>query len=142
MEDLEEAVATLEGSWYRLELARALAAHGAALRRARQPTEAREPLLRALELAETCGARPLESEVRTELRASGLRPRSAATSGASSLTPSERRVAELAAEGRTNKEIAQALYVTPKTVEVHLSSSYRKLDISGRRELAGALADG
>jgi DNA-binding CsgD family transcriptional regulator len=141
MGDLEEAVTILEGSWYRLELARALAAHGAALRRARQPTEAREPLLRALELAESCGARPLESEVRTELRASGLRPRSAATSGAASLTPSERRVAELAAEGRTNKEIAQALYVTPKTVEVHLSNSYRKLDISGRRELAGALAE-
>jgi DNA-binding CsgD family transcriptional regulator len=141
IEDLEQAVEILEASSGRLELARALAAHGAALRRARKPTEARTPLLAALELAESCGARPLESEVRTELRASGLRPRSAATSGAASLTPSERRVAELAAEGKTNKEIAQALYVTPKTVEVHLSNSYRKLDISSRRQLAGALAE-
>ena len=56
------------------------------------------------------------------------------------LTASERRVATLAAEGQTNREIAQALFVTPKTVEVHLSNAYRKLDIRSRRELPGALA--
>jgi DNA-binding CsgD family transcriptional regulator len=60
-------------------------------------------------------------------------------SGVDALTPSERRVAEMAAENMTNKDIAQALFVTPKTVEVHLSSVYRKLDITSRSQLAGAL---
>lgn len=140
IEDLKRAIELLEASPMRLELARALAAHGAALRLARKPTEAREPLRRALELAEVCGAAALAAHVRSELHATGARPRSSALSGPDSLTPSERRVADLAAEGQTNKAIAQALFVTPKTVEVHLSNSYRKLDISGRRELAAALA--
>ena len=57
------------------------------------------------------------------------------------LTASERRVADLAADGQTNRDIAQTLYVTPKTIEVHLSNAYRKLGIGSRRELAGALAE-
>jgi DNA-binding CsgD family transcriptional regulator len=61
-------------------------------------------------------------------------------SGAEALTPSERRVAELAAEGRGNQEIAQTLFVTAKTVENHLGRAYRKLGISSRRELAAALS--
>jgi DNA-binding CsgD family transcriptional regulator len=69
-----------------------------------------------------------------------VRPRREALSGVDSLTPSERRVADLAAAGRTNRDVAQALFVTPKTVEVHLSNAYRKLGIRSRRELAGALA--
>jgi DNA-binding CsgD family transcriptional regulator len=137
---LKRAIEVLEGSKARLELARALAAYGSLLRRSqRRLAEAREPLLRAYELAEACGADGLANEARTELRASGARPRSSALSGPASLTASERRVADLAAEGRTNKEIAQELYVTPKTVEVHLSNAYRKLEISSRRELAGVL---
>jgi DNA-binding CsgD family transcriptional regulator len=138
--DLEQAAEVLSDSRMRLEHARALAALGGALRRERRPSESREPLMRALEIAESCGARSLVADVRTELRASGVRARSTALQGVESLTASERRVAELAAEGMTNKEIAQALFVTPKTVEVHLSNSYRKLDISGRRQLPGALA--
>jgi DNA-binding NarL/FixJ family response regulator len=138
-ETLQRAIAVLEDSKARLELARALAAYGALVRRSRRPADAREALMRAYELAEACGADGLANEVRTELRASGARPRSSALSGPASLTASERRVADLAAEGRTNKEIAQELYVTPKTVEVHLSSAYRKLEISSRRELAGVL---
>ncbi len=137
--DLERAIELLRKSPMRLDLAKALAALGSALRRGRKPTEAREPLREAFELAEACGAGLLTSRVRTELHASGVRPRSSALSGPASLTPSERRVAELAASGQTNKQIAQELYVTPKTVEVHLSNSYRKLDISGRRELTDAL---
>jgi DNA-binding CsgD family transcriptional regulator len=137
--ELREAVAVLEPSPARLELARALAALGAALRRGREPTEAREPLRRALELAAACGAEGLVAEVRGELQATGLRPRTSALGGVNSLTASERRVADLAAAGRSNREIAQALYVTPKTVEVHLSNAYRKLGISSRHGLAQAL---
>ncbi len=136
---LEQAVAALEPSRSRLQLAKALCALGTATRLARRPTEAREPLRRALELADVCGAAPLVERARAELAASGARPRREALTGPASLTPSERRVADLAAAGRTNREIAQELYVTPKTVEVHLSNAYRKLEIKGRRELAAAL---
>jgi DNA-binding NarL/FixJ family response regulator len=139
---LREAVAVVEDSTARLEHAKALAALGFALRRARKPTEAREPLRRALELAAACGADGLVEQLRTELRASGSRPRRAALGGVESLTASERRVADLAAAGRSNREIAQELYVTLKTVEVHLSNSYRKLDIRSRRELSRALGEG
>jgi DNA-binding CsgD family transcriptional regulator len=138
---LEEACDVLEQAPARLEQAKALAALGAALRHARKPTEAREPLRRALELADACGARRLVESVRTEIYATGARPRTAALAGVLALTASERRVADLAAAGQTNRDIAQALYVTPKTVEVHLSSAYRKLGIASRRELARALTE-
>jgi DNA-binding CsgD family transcriptional regulator len=137
---LREAVAVLEGTPARLDLAKANAALGRALRHARVPAEARDPLRRALELADACGAAALAEDVRTELYAAGARPRTAALSGAGALTASERRVAALAADGASNRDIAQALFVTPKTVEVHLSNAYRKLGIRSRRELAGALA--
>lgn len=139
---LAEAAAVLERSTARLEHAEALAAYGSAVRRARRPSDAREPLRRALEIASSCGAVPLAEHARSELYAAGSRPRTEALSGVASLTPSERRVAALAAEGQTNRDIAQALYVTPKTVEVHLSNAYRKLGIASRRELAAALAAG
>jgi DNA-binding CsgD family transcriptional regulator len=141
VERLREAVELLEQSTARLELAIALCALGAAWRRQRRPTEARGPLRRALELADRCDAAPLAEQARSELYAAGGRPRRTALSGLESLTASERRVADLAAEGRTNKQIAQALYVTPKTVELHLSNTYRKLDIGSRGELGKALAD-
>jgi DNA-binding CsgD family transcriptional regulator len=137
---LEEACSLLEGAPARLEHAKALAALGAALRRAGKPTEARAPLRRALELAEVCGARPLVDDIRSEIYATGARPRTTAIRGVLALTASERRVAELAASGRTNRDIAQTLYVTPKTVEVHLSNAYRKLGISSRHDLARALS--
>jgi DNA-binding NarL/FixJ family response regulator len=139
---LHEAVAVLEGSPARLELAKAHAALGAALRRARRPSDARGPLRRALELATVCGAPPLVEWARSELYAAGSRPRTTALRGVESLTSSERRVASLAAAGQTNRDIAQTLFVTPKTVEVHLTSAYRKLGIRSRRELAEALAQG
>ena len=137
--ELEEAVAVLDGSPARLELAEALCALGTALRHARRPADAREPLRRAHELATACGAEPLAERARAELNAAGGRARREALSGVESLTPSEQRVAAMAAEGMTNREIAQALFVTPKTVEVHLSSAYRKLEISSRRQLATVL---
>lgn len=137
---LDEAVAVLEGTPARLELAKALAAQGAMVRRLRRPSEAREPLRRALELADVCGAAGLAAEARTELYAAGSRPRTAAMAGADALTASEKRVAAMASEGLTNREIAQRLYVTPKTVEVHLSAVYRKLGIGSRHELGRTLA--
>jgi DNA-binding CsgD family transcriptional regulator len=137
---LVEAIERLRRTPARLELARALGALGALQRRLRRPTEAREPLRQALELAEACGCRPLADALRSELYATGARPRTAALGGVESLTARELRVATLARDGQTNREIAQSLFVTPKTVEVHLSSAYRKLDIRSRRDLAGALA--
>jgi DNA-binding CsgD family transcriptional regulator/tetratricopeptide (TPR) repeat protein len=134
-----EAVEVLEASPAKLERARALADYGAALRRAGRRVDAREPLRAAVELAQTCGATPLAEAARTELVATGAKPRRQALSGADSLTPSERRVAAMAADGMTNRDIAQSLFVTPKTVEVHLSSVYRKLDIGSRTQLAAAL---
>jgi DNA-binding CsgD family transcriptional regulator len=136
---LETASQILDGSPARLEHAKVLAALGTALRLERRPTEAREPLRQALELAVVCEAEPLVEHIRTELYAAGSRPRGDAFSGLASLTPSERRVAALAAGGQTNRDIAQALYVTPKTVELHLSNAYRKLEIRSRRELPLAL---
>jgi DNA-binding NarL/FixJ family response regulator len=136
---LREAVDVLAASPAKLELAKAHAALGGALRRARKPTDAREPLRHALELAEVCGAVVLMADVRAELKAAGVRPRTTALSGLESLTASEQRVAQLAAEGRTNGEVAQTLFVTPKTVEVHLTNVYRKLGISSRKRLPDAL---
>jgi DNA-binding CsgD family transcriptional regulator len=137
--DLRAAAELLADSTRRLEQAKALAALGALLRRTRRIEQAREPLREALALAGACGADGLAADVRAELHASGVRPRREALDGAEALTASERRVAERAAQGQSNREIAQALYVTPKTVEVHLTNAYRKLSIRSRRELPGAL---
>ncbi len=125
----------------RLETMRALVDLGAALRRENRRTDAREPLERASDMASRGGLLALSERARVELAAAGARPRrDALLSGPESLTPSERRIAELAATGQSNREIAQALFVTPKTVEYHLRNAYRKLDIQTRRELAQALA--
>jgi DNA-binding CsgD family transcriptional regulator len=136
---LDEAASVLARSSARLEQARALADLGAALRRANRRTEAREPLRRALDLAAQCHAAPLADRARQELIAAGARPRRA-ISGVDALTPSELRVARMAAEGMGNRAIAQALFVTVKTIEVHLGSAYRKLGVPSRAALAAALA--
>jgi DNA-binding CsgD family transcriptional regulator len=126
----------------RLETIRALVELGAALRRANQRSQARLPLQQAADNAKLGGALALYELARTELAATGARPRrDALLSGPASLTPSERRIADLAASGQSNREIAQALFVTPKTVEYHLRNTYRKLDIKARSELAAALAE-
>lgn len=118
-----------------LEQARALVELGAALRRANQRKEARDPLRRGLDLAVSCGAQRLADRARAELRAAGARPRREALTGRAALTPSELRIVDLAADGLSNPAIAQALFVTVKTVEGHLSSAYRKLGIRSRAEL-------
>ncbi|HEX8054499.1 MAG TPA: AAA family ATPase [Thermoleophilaceae bacterium] len=139
VELLEEAAAVLGESPARLEHARALADLGAALRRANRRSAAREPLRRALDLADACGAGPLAERARQELRAAGGRPRRPRISGVGALTASERRIAAMAAEGLSNPEIAQALFVTKKTVETHLGNAYRKLGIRSRGALGAAL---
>jgi len=131
----------LSDSPAKLEHAKARTELGAALRRANRRAEAREHLRLAVELATICGATPVAARADSELLATGARPRRIALSGVASLTPSERRVAQMAAEGPTNREIAQALFVTQRTVEVHLTSIYRKLGISSRSQLATALAE-
>jgi DNA-binding CsgD family transcriptional regulator len=136
---LQEAVGTLAATRARLQHAYALVDLGAALRRGNRRKEAREPLREALEIAHRSGAIPLEEQARTELEATGARPRKAVYSGVESLTPSELRVARMAAEGKTNREIAQALTVTEKTIETHMRHVFQKLDIGRRTELAGAL---
>jgi DNA-binding CsgD family transcriptional regulator len=137
---LREALAVLDSSPARLEHARVLVDLGATFRAAGKRTTAREPLLEGLALAARCGALTLERRARAELAAIGVRPRSPDLDGADSLTPSERRVADLAADGNTNREIAQTLFVTEKTIETHLGRAFRKLDISSRRQLPDVLA--
>ena len=97
-------------------------------------------LRQGIELAHRCGGSALVDYANNELAATGAHPRTIMLSGVEALTASERRVAQMAAEDLTNKEIAQALFVTVKTVEQHLGRAYRKLDISSRRELGAALA--
>ena len=135
---LREAVEVLAESAARLEHARALIDLGAALRRANSGSEARSYLREGVDLAHQCGASALVVSGNEELAATGAHPRSVMLSGLESA--SERRVAQMAAEEVSNKEIAQALFVTVKTVEMHLSHVYRKLDVESRRQLAGALS--
>lgn len=122
LEPLRESVTVLQSSPAVLERAKSMAELGAALRRSGQRNAAREPLAEALDLAARCGARPLATRAREELKAAGARPRREWRHGAEALTPSEIRVARLAAQGRTNREIAQDLYVTLKTIEGHMAA--------------------
>ena len=138
---LERSVEHLERSAARLELARSLTELGATLRRARHGKDAREPLRRAAELARACGSPAAEQRALDELGASGERPAGdPALDSAEALTPSELRAARMAAAGRSNREIAEELFVTPRTIEVHLTRAYRKLGIRSRKQLADALA--
>jgi DNA-binding CsgD family transcriptional regulator len=139
IERLRESLAVLQASSARLERARTLIGLGAALRRDDQRSEARDRLREGLEIAQRTSAQPLVEHAQSELAATGARPRRLVLSGPESLTPSERRVAEMAAENMTNKDIAQALFVTTKTVEVDLTNVYRKLGIASRGQLGEAL---
>jgi DNA-binding CsgD family transcriptional regulator len=136
---LQEAVRLLEATPSRRRLGWTLHDLGALLRRTGHRRDAREPLRRALELGTRTEAGRLARHAREELAAAGSRPRSPLATGVEGLTPSERRVADLAADGFTNREIAERLWVTVKTVEVHLGHAYAKLGIRSRGELPSAL---
>jgi DNA-binding NarL/FixJ family response regulator len=135
-------VATLEPSFARLELAKALGDLGTVLAAGGEATEARSTFGRGLELAQRLGADVLAARLLDDLVAVGGRPRSRARRGVEGLTPSERRVAELAAGGLTNRLIAQELFLSEKTIETHLASTYRKLEIRSRAQLTGVLGSG
>ena len=138
---LTEATTALEACPSRLEQAHALTDLGSALRRASRRSEARQLLARALDLAAGCGARALAARAREELVTAGARPRRERLSGVDALTASERRVAQMAAVGMTNREIAQALFVTIKAIALHLTHVYEKLNITGRAQLPDALGE-
>lgn len=140
--DHARAVEVLAASPYRWHEARARLEYGAALRRAGRRVDAREQLRRALDYCERHGALHLAERARDELKVSGARLRTdAARSGAAALTPAEHRIARLAADGMSNKQIAQHLFVTVGTVQTTLVRVYRKLDIGGRSAIAAAIAD-
>ncbi|MGW3044735.1 AAA family ATPase [Kitasatospora sp. NPDC001159] len=138
---LREAVRMLAGTPARSRHAQALGDLGAELRRAGRLAEARDRLKEAVTAAHVCGAALVADRALEELRAAGDRPRTRTFQGVGALTPTERRVADLAAKGMTNREIAQHLFVGLRTVEVHLTHAYGKLGIDGRPGLAAALSE-
>lgn len=137
---LREALAVLDASEVRLINVRTQTDLAVILRRTGRVEEARELLRAALDSAHRVGAAPMAVRAEAELRASGAKPRRARLTGLAALTASERRVAELAGQGMTNREIAQALFVTARTVEGHLTQVFRKLDVPSREGLIDALA--
>lgn len=139
---LEQAVEALSNAEAGVELARAHVELGAALRRAGRRTDARHPLAAGMDAALRCGSPSLANRAWDELRLAGARPRRQHLTGVESLTAAERRVAAMAAEGHTNRDIAQALFVSVKTVEGHLRNAYSKLGIEGRAGLSAHLAEG
>lgn len=136
---LQESVRELANSPDRLEHAKALIDLGTALHRADQIEQARLALRQAIDLATTCAAHGLIRRAADRLRATGAKPRTRRFTGLDALTPTERRVARMATENLTNREIAQQIFVGVRTVEIHLTHTYRKLGISGRAELSAAL---
>lgn len=138
---LQEAVSVLEHSGARLQLAYAFAELGSELTRLGRRREGRDAQRRAIRLAEECGALVLTERARAELQAGPGRRAQIELTGRDALTAAEWRVCRQAAEGHTNREIAQALFVTEKNVERHLSSAYQKLGIRSRFQLPAAIAD-
>lgn len=136
---LRDAVEAFERAGAGLARSRALVDLGAMLRRRNRRVEARAYLREALDAADRLGAVTVRDTAETELRASGAKPRRRSLSGPGSLTASERRIAELASRGLTNREIAQTLFVTARTVEGHLTNVFRKLRVESRTALSAAL---
>jgi DNA-binding CsgD family transcriptional regulator len=142
LQALTEALHVLQGSPALLEHTATLVDLGTAQRDTDDKPAALATLRRGYAQADALGATALVNRARHQLHGLGARPRRAALNGLGALTPTERRVAELASSALTNSEVAQALFVTPKTVETHLANVYRKLGIAGRHELSAALTSG
>jgi len=137
---LREAVELATATQLRPVLARALTAYGLALQRCDHHEAAREVLYRATDLGAGMGMERLVARAHQGLLQAGARPRRTRATGPTSLTDSQAQVAALAAEGLSNREIAERLYVTIKTVETHLMAVFRKLGITGRDQIPEALA--
>jgi DNA-binding CsgD family transcriptional regulator len=137
---MEESARVLDGSPLRLELAATLVAYGTRLNELKRRPQARRVLRAGLDLAERCGSRDLVDRARTQYAVAGGRLRPALPTGVSGLTAAERRAVALAAADRTNRQIAEELFLSVRTVEIHLTNAYRKLGVARRSELAAALA--
>ena len=142
IELLTEAVATLAASTARLEYLEAIIELGIAHRRCHKSSDARRWLTDGAEMARRMGASRLEGKAVQELAVAGVRSRRVELTGLASLTPSEMRVVEMASGGLSNRQIAQALFVTTKAIEWHLGNAYRKLGINSRAGLCDALQIG
>lgn len=136
---LVEAVETLADSPARLELAKAAYQLGRELLGLGDARAARGHLRQAIELATRCGYHVLAAIARDALVTAGGRMPQLAAIPLDSLTHSERRIATLAQRGHSNKKIAETLFITPRTVEMHLTNVYRKLDVRGRADLPRGL---
>jgi DNA-binding CsgD family transcriptional regulator len=136
---LEDSVPLLAGSPRLLERAHCLVEHGARLNELRRRPQARRVLRVGLELAERCGSTVLVARAEAQYTMSGGRLRPQPT-GVSGLTAAERRAVTLAANGQTNRQIAEELFLSVRTVEIHLTNAYRKMGVARRSELAAALA--
>ncbi|MFI6623369.1 ATP-binding protein [Streptomyces sp. NPDC050528] len=137
----EEALAVPGTERWPFELARVRLAYGERLRRVKSTTEARTQLADAVETFERLGARPWTARAGNELRATGLSLGTAGVTGPASLTPQQREIALLAAAGLTNKQIAERLFLSPRTVAAHLRQLFPKLGVASRAALRDALAD-
>jgi len=138
--DLEASLAALQGDGTSLEQARTRFALGQLMKDGGDLEGARDELRRAFSIAHQCGASMLERDARQALVAAGGRPRRPAMDGVEALTPSERRIAELAAAGESNRAIAEALFLTKNTIEWHMRNVFKKLEVRSRSELRDRLA--
>lgn len=138
--DLEASLAAFRADGSSLEQARSRLALGQLMKKCGDLDSARDELRRAFSIAHQCGATMLERDARQALVAAGGRPRRPAMDGVEALTPSERRIAELAAAGESNRAIAEALFLTKNTIEWHMRNVFKKLEVRSRSELRDRLA--
>ncbi|WP_405953123.1 LuxR C-terminal-related transcriptional regulator [Streptomyces prunicolor] len=139
---LEAAISAPETGQCPFDLARVHLGHGSHLRRLKRIVDARRHLAEAAEIFRGLGAAPWTARADRELRATGITVSTAADSGLAALTPQQRQIAQLAAAGHTNKEIAARLFLSSRTVAAHLYQVFPKLGITSRAALRDALGNG
>ena len=137
-----ESISQLKRCRMAVDLARTRLLYGQWLRRARRRRDARHELRSAHDMFAAMGADRFAEQAAAELRATGERARARTPETAVDLTPQERRVADLAAAGASDSEIAAQLFISPSTVDYHLRKVFRKLNVTSRAQLAGRLLPG